>query len=219
VAQFKTPDGSSGQAELTAASGLEILDQGLWRYSQAGYNDGITFGLSIVGPDARQRADFYGGDAQGTAPMQSGGELHLRAQGWTIAHIGNQLQSWTDPDTGVTYGADRCQIRVQGRWVVARGTNSNSMNSQGCMYHGHTRTDLGDRIMTPTLLTLETVSATYVIQGADVEGGAQDTFTPHVWFCRCTETVTTDNSNRSFQSNTLVSPRWVYQYQRSWQID
>lgn len=213
---FITP--VSGTAELTVTTGLTIVDQGLWRFSQAGYNDGVTFGLSIVGPDAGVRADFYGG-ASGAPTAQSGGELHVRAQDWTITGAGNDLTAYTDPDTGITYGADRCRIQIRGEWVVTRAQNSNSMNSQGVSYSGDTHTDLGSRAMVPGLVSLRTSAAVYVIQGAAVQGGAANTFSPHVWFCRATEIVTTDNSNRSFQSNTLVSPRWVYTYSKSWQID
>jgi hypothetical protein len=46
---FVTP--YSGSAELTANTGLTVVDAGLWRYSQAGYNDGATFGLSLGHPN------------------------------------------------------------------------------------------------------------------------------------------------------------------------
>jgi hypothetical protein len=217
MAQFITPPQDSGVAELTASTGLEIRSQGSWRFSAAGYNDGATFGLSRVGPNSADTPDRPGGSGQ--AATQSGGLLHLRAVNWPIAVIGNDLVSYTDPDSGVTYGADRCRITVRGRWIVTRQPNSNSMNSIGCIYQGRTETDLGDRDMVPTLVTLMSGPASYVIQGSMVQGGAIDTFSNHEWFCRCTETVTTDNSNRSFQSNTIVTPVWVYTYQRSWQID
>lgn len=216
---FITPPGYSGTSELTASTGLEIMDQGLWQFSQAGYNDGISFGLSIVGPNRERKTDFYGVPPDGTQPPQSGGELHLRAQDWPIAVIGNTLTSYTDPDTSQTYGPSRCRITVTGAWSVNRGNNNNSMNSIGCLFSGHTRTDLGERDMVPTLLNYTSPTAVYVIQGADVEGGAQDTFSSHEFWCRCTEFVSTDNSNFSFQSNTLARPAWVYTYAKSWQTD
>jgi len=219
MATFITPPGYSGVAELTASNSLDIIDQGRWQFSQAGYNDGITFGLSIVGPNKEYPTDLLPDPSGATLPEQSGGELHLRAQNWTIAEVGNQLTSYTDPDTGHTYGASRCRIQIIGRWTVLRGNNNNSMNSIGVMLSGHTSTDLGDRAMIPTLLSYQSPSVIYTIQGADVQGGAQDTFTGHVFFCRCTELVTTDNSNRSFQSNTIVRPAWAYAYSKSWQID
>ena len=219
MATFITPTGNTGLAELTASNGLVVTDQGEWRFSQAGYNDGITFGLSIVGPDPHVRSDIYEGPPGGTAPVQSGGELHLRAQNWPIAVVGNQLTSYTDPATGETYGPDRCRIQVSGRWVVNRGNNANSMNGIGVLLGGHTYTDLGDRAMVPTLLSFQSLSASYVIQGASVVGGAQNTFSDHVFYCRCTEFITTDNSNRSFQSNTLARPTWIYTFAKSWQID
>jgi len=73
--------------------------------------------------------------------------------------------------------------------------------------------------MNPWLLSYTTVSATYVIQGADVAGGAQDTFSTHEFYCRLTEQADTDNSNHQFQSNSVTRPVWTYSYSKSWQID
>lgn len=204
---------------MTASSGLSTVDQGLWRFSQAGYNDGVSFGLSLVGPDRNVRSDFYGGPPDQAAPVQSGGELFLRARDWTIAGIGNNLVAYTDPESGITYPANKCRILVTGRWEIKRGPNSNSLNSIGCIYNASTDTNLGSRTMSPILLNYVSPTAVYVIQGSAVTGGAQDTFSATEFFCKFTETVTTDNSNRSFQSNTLIRPAWVYRYQRSWQID
>lgn len=198
---FITP--FSGRGELTVSTGLEIQSQGLWQFSQAGYNDGATFGVSLRHP----------------APTASG-TLELRAQGWPIAGIGNTLTAYTDPDTGVTYPADRCRILVQGQWQVLRQPNSNSYESIGVIYDGVTETDDGSRSMTPFLLSLTTTPrVTYRIQGAAVTGGAQDTFTLHEFFCRCSHTVRTDNSNGLFVSNSTVRPAWVYSYSKSWQTD
>ena len=209
---FITPTGNSGVSELTTTTGLEVVSSGAWRFSESGYNDGVTWGVSLGGPQMAA--------PQATVAEPSSGLLHLRAQGWHIAVIGNELVSYTDPDTHVTYGADRCRIQVSGRWHVTREPNSNSFNGQGVIYTGDTVTDEGGRTMTPALLSYVTAhDSVYIIQGAAVAGGAQDTFSPHVWFCRCQESVTTDNSNRAFQSNSTAAPRWVYRYQRSWQID
>lgn len=196
---FITP--YSGSAELTASTGLTVTDQGLWTFSKNTYNDGATFGLSLTYPK----------------PL-TGGNLHLSATDWTIADIGNSLTSYTDPDTGITYPASQCRIEVTGRWQVIRQPNSDSFNSQGVEYSGHTHTDLGNRDMGPVfLLTFNTDYATYVIQGANVSGGAQDTFSGHEFYCRVTESATSDNSNREFQSNSITRPAWVYQYSKSWQ--
>lgn len=198
---FITP--FSGQSELTVSTGLEITESGLWRFSQAGYNDGATFGVSLYHP----------------APTESG-TLAVRAQNWTIARIGNSLTAYTDPSTGVTYGADRCRIEVRGQWQVTRRPNSNSYESIGVEYTGATETDQGSRTMDPYLLSLATTPlVTYRIQGAVVEGGALDTFSTHEFFCRCRHTVRTDNSNRLFVSNSTARPAWVYTYSKSWQID
>jgi len=207
---FITP--VSGQAALTTTTGLAVISQGTWRFSESGYNDGVTWGVSLGGPRT--------GAPDAAAGDPGSGLLHLRAQGWTIAGVGNTLTAYTDPDTGITYGADRCRILIRGQWRVPRRPNSNSFNGIGVIYTGRTETDQGDRDMTPFLLDLVTEPpVTYRIQGAAVEGGAEDTFSSHVFFCRCTENVTTDNSNRAFQSNSIAQPQWVYAYSKSWQID
>jgi hypothetical protein len=72
--------------------------------------------------------------------------------------------------------------------------------------------------MNPNLLTFFTDLATYTIQGANVTGGAQDTFTNHEFYCRITEAATSDNSNKEFQSNTISRPVWAYSYSKSWEI-
>lgn len=207
---FITP--FSGTAELTASTGLTVVESGAWRFSQTGYNDGATWGVSLGGP-LRPAPD---------APVYTAesGLLHLRAQNWTIADIGNSLTAFTDPGTGVTYGPERCRITVTGGWSVPRRPNSNSFNGQGVIYTGLTETDEGSRSMTPYLLNYRTFNPeTYRIQGAAVEGGAQDTFAPHVFFCRVTESATTENSNREFQSNSIARPAWAYAYSKSWQTD
>lgn len=195
---FVTP--YSGSAELTANTGLTVISPGLWRYSQAGYNDGATFGLSLGHPN----------------PL-SGELLHLRAEDWTIAVIGNELTSYTDPATGLTYGPELCRILVTGAWSVIRQQNSNSYNSFNITYSATTVTDLGDRDMNPSLLNYTSPQATYVIQGSGVAGGAQDTFSNHVWEFRATESAASTNSNREFQSNTVTRPTWIYTYSKSWQ--
>jgi hypothetical protein len=207
---FITP--FSGSAELTASNGLDIVSQASWRFSQSGYNDGASFGVSLGGP-------LRPAPEAATATPQSG-ELHLRAQNWPIADIGNTLTSYTDPGSGITYGAERCRIEVRGRWNVGRRPNPNSFNGQGVLYTGRTETDEGNRDMSPFLLNFVGVRLeTYIIQGSAVAGGALDTFSNHVFFCRVTETATTDNSNREFQSNSLARPVWQYSYAKSWQID
>lgn len=198
---FITPSQYSGNAELTAANGLEIIELGLYRYSQSGYNDGATFGLSLTHPKPN-----------------NGGELLLKGKNWTIAGIGNDLTSYYDPNTGITYPASQCRIVVTGRWQVARQQNSNSFNSIGVFYNGITATDQGDRTMNPNLLYYTSGFATYIIQGADVAGGALDTFTDHEFFCRTVESTTSDNSNKEYQSNTITRPAWAYSYSKSWQI-
>jgi len=197
---FITP--YSGTEELTASNGLEIVTSGLWRFSQAGYNDGATFGLSMTYPNP-----------------QSGGELYLQAQGWQIPP-GSDLTSYTDPETSITYPASACRIIITGRWIIPRSPNSNSFNSTGVIYTGgKTETDLGDRNMGPIyLLDYESPPATYIRQGSAVTGGAQDTFSGHVFYCRVTESATSDNSNKEYQSNSIVRPAWVYTYTKSWQI-
>jgi hypothetical protein len=210
--QFITPPGNAGSAQLTTTTGLAVVSSGAWRFSESGYNDGVTWGVSLGGPRV---------PAPGAPVADAGsGVLHLRAQGWTIAVIGNDLVPYTDPGTGVTYGPERCRIRISGRWHVARSPNSNSFNGPGVIYSGVTDTDEGSRSMTPALLDYASAhDRVYVIQGSAVTGGAINTFAPHVWFCTCEESATTDNSNRAFQSNSTASPRWTYTYQRSWQID
>lgn len=207
---FVTP--ITGTAALTSSTGLAVISQGRWLFSQSGYNDSTTWGVSLGGPvQAAPKAP--------TATVDSG-LLHLQAQNWQIEGAGNTLTSYTDPDTGETYGPERCRILVTGAWRVPRRVNSNSFNSTGVIYNGVTETDEGSRSMTPYLLNYETYAPrSYVIQGAAVSGGAQDTFTPHVFYCQCSESVTTDNSNREFQSNSTASPVWAYSYSKSWQID
>jgi hypothetical protein len=195
---FVTP--YSGSAELTANTGLTVISPGLWRYSQAGYNDGATFGLSLGHPN----------------PL-SGELLHLRAEDWTIAVIGNELTSYTDPATSITYGPELCRILVTGAWQIIRQQNSNSYNSFNITYVATTVTDLGDRDMNPSLLNYTSPQATYVIQGSGVAGGAQDTFSNHVWEFRATESAASTNSNKEFQSNTITRPVWAYTYSKSWQ--
>lgn len=224
---FITPPGCSGNAELTASTGLEVVESGHWRFSQAGYNDSSTFGLSINAPSSTQQYD-YGADSRGgeligagplTTPTLSGGLLHLRAQDWTIAGIGNELTDYEDPVTHEIYPASRCRIQVVGAWQVNRSVNSNSYNSIGIFYTAKTETDLGERPMNPWLLDYTSPQAGYVIQGADVEGGAQNTFSEHVFECRITESAASNNSNREFASNTIVRPVWTYIYSKSWQIN
>jgi hypothetical protein len=195
---FITP--YSGSAELTANSGLNTIDSGLWRYSQAGYNDGATFGLSLGQPN----------------PL-SGGLLHLRGVDWPIAVIGNELTSYTDPDTSTTYGPDVCRIVVTGAWQVIRQQNSNSYNSFNITYNANTFTNLGDRDMNPYLLNYGSPTATYIIQGSAVDGGAVDTFSSQVFEFKATESAASTNSNKEFQSNTIVRPVFVYNYSKSWQ--
>jgi hypothetical protein len=72
--------------------------------------------------------------------------------------------------------------------------------------------------MAPYLLDLFTPYVTYEIQGADVTGGARDTFSNHEFFCRATEIAASTNSNKEFQSNTITRPVWAYTYTKSWQI-
>lgn len=195
---FITP--YSGSAELTAANGLTVIDSGLWRFSQAGYNDSATFGLSLTHP----------------APT-SGATLLLTAQNWNIAEIGNTLTSYTDPTTAITYGPDVCRIAITGAWQVIRQPNSNSYNSFNITYSAATVTDLGDRSMTPYLLNYVSPTATYVIQGAGVTGGAQNTFSTRLFTCSVTEFTASTNSNKEYQSNTITRPVWAYTYAQSWQ--
>ena len=206
---FITP--FQGQAELTASNGLSIIEQNAWRFSQSGYNDGATFGASLTGP-AR-------GDPGAPASVPSPGLLSLQARNWPIAVIGNQLTDYVGEDSQL-YPASRCRILIVGQWIVTRRPNSNSFNSQGVIYQGRTETDAGSRDMQPFLLNLiSTPLATYVIQGADVEGGAKDTFSQHLFYCHITESATTENSNHEFQSNSIARPIWSYTYSKSWQLD
>lgn len=215
---FITP--YSGQAELTAGTGLTVTSQGRWTYSLQGYNDSATFGLSLGYPSIIGPNDFYYGPQQpNQVPPQSGGTLSLSAVNWPIAVIGNELTDYTDPDTGITYPASQCRILVTGYWEVIRQQNSNSFNGQGVMYSGSTQTNLGGREMNPYLLSYTSQTVSYVIQGADVAGGARDTFSDQVFSCDVTESATTDNSNKEFQSNTITRPSWIYTYAKSWQID
>jgi hypothetical protein len=195
---FVTP--YSGSAELTASNGLTVVDPGLWRYSQAGYNDGATFGLSLTHPTPT-----------------SGGLLHLSAENWPIAVVGNELTSYTDPATGITYGPTACRIVVSGAWSVIRQPNTNSFNSAGVDYAGTTVTDHGDRQMSPYLLSYTSPVATYIIQGSAVDGGAVNTFSTRVFSCRITESTTSPNSNKEYQSNSISRPVWAYTYSKSWQ--
>lgn len=200
MSTFFTPPGYSGTAELIANNGLTIIDQGIWRYSQAGYNDGATFGLSLTHPSPTE-----------------GGLLHLRGENWTIAVVGNELTSYTDPETSEFYPADTCRITVTGNWLVVRQQNSNSYNSFNISYVGLTQTDLGDREMSPSLLTYSSPTAQYVIQGSAVTGGAVDTFSTQVFECKATESSSSTNSNKEYQSNTITRPAFVYSYSKSWQ--
>jgi hypothetical protein len=215
---FFTPPGYSGSAELSASTGLEIIDQGHWRFSQAGYNDGATFGLGLGWPNHGYNGEYtYGAPPPNRQPL-SGGLLHLTATDWPIAVVGNQLTDYTDPDTSITYTASQCQIIVRGQWQVTRQQNSNSFNSIGVLYDGLTETDQGGRPMNPWLLSYSSGFVTYVIQGADVQGGAQDTFSTQEFYCRVTELATSNNSNYEFQSNSVTRPVWVYTYSKRYEI-
>ena len=132
--------------------------------------------------------------------------------------IGNQLTDYTDPDTSITYTASQCRITVRGQWQVTRQQNSNSFNSFGILYDGLTETDQGSRTMNPWLLTYISAFETYVIQGADVEGGALNTFSTQHFYCRATELATSTNSNYEFQSNTITRPVWTYTYSKSYEV-
>jgi hypothetical protein len=217
---FITPSGYSGSAELNASSGLTVVYQGRWTFSLQGYNDGATFGLALNWPT--QSSGSYASDYGPYSPPvhpQSGGLLNLTAENWTIPVIGNTLQSYTDPETSITYGPDRCRIQLVGKWQVYRQQNSNSYNSFNIQYIGTTETDQGGRSMDPDLLTYTSPNTAYVIQGSSVEGGARDSFSDHVFYVRVTEEATTSNSNGEFQSNTVTRPSWNYTYTMSWQID
>jgi hypothetical protein len=198
---FITPPEFQGSAMLSASTGLQVVEAGLWRFSQAGYNDSATFGLTLTHP----------------SPLESG-LLHLQAVNWPIAVIGNDLTAYTDPDSGITYSAAQCKITVTGYWSVERQVNSNSYNSFGVEHTGSTVTDQGSRTMTPWLLNFSADPVTYIKQGSAVAGGAQDTFSAHVFSCRLTESANSDNSNKQFQSNTTARPVWVYDFSKSWQI-
>ena len=213
---FVTP--YSGTSELTVTNGLHIIEQGRWLINRTSINDGATLGVSLGGPERSSGGFYYGPGPSAPAQILSSGLLHLRAENWTIADIGNDLTAYTQPG-GATFGPERCRITVQGRWQVSRQPNSNSFNSQGVLYRGRTETDQGDRDMDPWLLNFTSELVTYVIQGSAVTGGALDTFSGHVWFCRVTESATTDNSNREFQSNSICRPVWAYSYAKSWQTD
>ena len=198
MSTFITP--YSGSSQLTASNGLTIVEQGLWLFSHQGYNDGATFGVSL--------SNHIQTDA---------GLLHLNAMNWTIPEIGNELTSYTDPDTQITYTADQCRITVTGQWLVTRQPNTNSINSIGVLYTGTTETDQGSVQMYPWLLEFDPKTTSYVIQGADVDGGAMDTFSEHDFFCKIYQTITTDNSNSMCQSNSIVTPIFYYTYSKSWQ--
>jgi hypothetical protein len=197
---FITPIEFQGSAELSASTGLEVVELGNWQFNQPGYVDYATFGVSLTHPE----------------PLESG-LLHLRARNWNIAVIGNDLTPYTDPDSGITYSAEQCRITVKGFWSVVRQVNSNSYNSFGVDHLGETVTDQGSRSMTPWLLNFTASPTTYVIQGSAVTGGARNTFSSHEFYCRITESASTDNSNGLFQSNTTARPVWVYSYSKQWQ--
>jgi hypothetical protein len=201
MASFFTPTGYSGTAELTASNGLLVSSQGLWKFSEAGYNDGATFGVSLTHPK----------------PL-SAGNLVLIAQGWTISTVGNQLTEYIDPETGTVYPAENCRILISGKWSVVRKPNSNSFNGVGVIYSGATDTNLGSRSMGPYLLDYISPMASYVIQGSGVVGGELDTFSNQIFSCSIQESAITDNSNREFQSNSIARPVWLYSFSKSWQI-
>jgi hypothetical protein len=216
MATFITPPGFSGTAELTASTGLEVQEQGIWTFSQAGYNDGATFGASLGWPDPQLLGRVSSAAPRLPTNPITAGTLSLRAQGWQIPP-GSDLSEYTDPITHVTYTAEQCRVVITGQWIVIRQVNSNSYNSFGVERSGLTVTDQGSRSMDPWLLDFVSEPATYVIQGSEVTGGARDTFSDHVWTCEITESATTDNSNYAFQSNTIARPAWVYTYSKSWQ--
>jgi hypothetical protein len=214
---FVTPPGFSGTAELTASTGLEVVSQGIWTFSQAGYNDGATFGASLGWPDPQLVGRFSSAAPKLPATPITAGVLSLRAQNWQIP-VGSDLSEYTDPATHVTYTAAQCRVVITGQWIVIRQVNSNSYNSFGVERSGLTVTDQGSRSMDPWLLDFVSEPATYVIQGSEVTGGARNTFSDHVWTCEITESATTDNSNYAFQSNTIARPVWAYTYSKSWQV-
>lgn len=227
---FITPSGYSGSAELTASNGLEIVEQGRWTFSQQGFNDGATFGVSIGGPVSALQYD-YGADTRGAyanfstgyqppppSQGQPSGLLHVSAKNWPIAVIGNELTPYTDPTTLITYPASKCKITVTGRWSVIRKINSNSWNGFVVNHVGKTETDQGGRDMNPWLLSYTSPLVTYIIQGSGVTGGAMDTFSDHIFYAKVTETANSPNSNREFQSNTIARPTWNYVYAKSWEV-
>lgn len=214
---FITP--FSGSAQLTASTGLEVVEQARWQFSRFSYADGATFGVTLDFPTRDLLGPYYDINANPPPPHPlESGLLHLRAQDWPIAEIGNELSAYTVPG-GPTYGASRCRITVIGYWWVIRAQISASYNSFGVRYGGRTETDQGGRDMTGDLLTYQAQPASYVIQGADVDGGALDTFSGHEFWCRVTESASTVNSNRAFTSNASARPVWAYAYAKSWQID
>ena len=214
---FITP--FSGTAQLTASNGLQVIEAGRWQFSRFSYADGATFGVTIQFPTRDLLGPYYDINANPPppGPLESG-LLHLRAQDWTIADIGNELTSYTPPG-GPTYPASKCRITVTGYWWVIRAQISASYNSFGVSYGGRTETDQGGRDMAGDLLTYQAQPVTYVIQGSGVTGGAQDTFSGHVFECRVTESASTVNSNRAFASNTSARPVWAYAWAKSWQTD
>lgn len=213
MTDFFTPTGYSGTAELTVSNGLSVTSQGSWLFSRPGYNDGATFGLSLGYPNQETKSEyFYGSPSRQPGPL-SGGVLRVQAQNWPIAVIGNELTDYVGEDS-VFYPASQCRIVITGRWNVVRQQNSNSFNSFGIIYAGYTHTDLGNR---DAWGFYQTVRATYVIQGAAVTGGAQNTFSSHLFYCEMTEQTTSDNSNFEYQSNTVSQPVWAYSYSKSWQ--
>jgi len=201
VPTFITPPEFSGSAALTSTTGLTAVETGLWLLDPPAWDPGETWAVSLTHP----------------SPLESG-LLHLRAENWPVVG-GTELTAWTDPETHITYGPELCRIEIRGRWIVPRLENSNSYNSFGVIYSGLTQTDQGSRTQGPWLLNYQSDLATYTIQGSGVEGGAQNTFEDHVFECRITQGVSTDNSNRLFQSNAVTTPVWQYHYSRSWQID
>lgn len=215
---FITP--YSGSAELTASTGLEIITLERWQFNRPSQPDGATFCVTLAFPARNLEGPYYDVNANPPPPHPlESGLLHLRAEDWTIAEIGNELTEYTVPG-GPTYGPDRCRISITGAWQVIRAQISDSYNSFGVKYAGRTETDQGGREMvTGSLLTYQSQPATYVIQGAAVEGGAQDTFSSHEFWCRVTESASTVNSNRAFASNTFARPVWIYTYTKSWQTD
>lgn len=214
---FITP--YSGNAELTASNGLDIIHLARWQFNKFSYADGATFGVTIAFPNRDLNGPYYDANANPPppGPLESG-ELHVRGQNWTIADIGNSLTAYTDPDTAITYPATKCRILVTGYWRIVRAQINASYNSFGVRYAGWTYTDQGEREMEAGALQTYTNSpVTYVIQGSGVDGGAQDTFSPHVWFAKITESASSVNSNRAFASNTFARPVWYYAYSKSWQ--